>query len=293
MVAPSMPTWPKLDSPHSLVWRRVTAVAIGAGLLAASQPSLAAPAKDAAPEAEVIDTEARAMQAYREGQDAYETGDYGEALQLFLEAQSLYPSPDFHYNIGKCHEALESYEQAVISYKAYLRASQATYGELPEDAANVDNKIERLERQIESDRLAAEAAANKPPEVIIQTVPNKAPPGRALIITGAVLGGVGLGVAIAGAAVFGPQAGQLSSELEQVYTGNPERLTLAEARQIDADGRAAGLNQVMMISIGSAVALTGVALLAVGLVKKQRGAGPTITPTAGPQGAGLIIQGRF
>jgi hypothetical protein len=68
-------------------------------------------------------------------------------------------------------------------------------------------------------------------------------------------------------------------------------VTLEEARQLDTDGRAAELNQILMISIGSAVAVTGVALLAVGLVKKKKG--PTVTPIASPEGAGLMIQGRF
>ena len=51
-----------------------------------------------------------------------------------------------------------------------------------------------------------------------------------------------------------------------------------------------------MISIGSAVAVTGVALLAVGVVKKKKGASnktPTVTPTAGPEGAGIMLMGRF
>src|SRR5690606_21974625 len=122
-------------------------------------------------------------------------------------------------------------------------------------------------------------------------------PGRALIITGGVLTGVGVVLVGVGAGVFGSQAGQISNKLDDVYAGNPDRVTLEEARQLDADGRAAELNQIVMISLGSAVAVTGVALLAVGLVKKKNGSKkketPTVTPTAGPEGAGLMIRGRF
>jgi tetratricopeptide (TPR) repeat protein len=281
--------------PSSLTPRMV-ALGVGTCLLLSSVPTLAAPAagEDEADQ-EAIDTEARAMKAYRDGQEAYDAGDYSEALQLFLDAQSLYPSPDFHYNIGKCHEALESYEQAAVSYKAYLRAYRAAYNDDPADKANIENKIDRLEKQVEADKAAAEAAANKEPEVIIRTVPGEdkpKPPGRALIITGGVLTGVGVGVVIAGAAVFGTQAANISGQLDDVYeNGNPERVTLEDARVLDSDGRAAELNQVLLISIGSAVAVTGVALLAVGLVKKKKG--PTITPAIGPEGAGLVIRGRF
>jgi tetratricopeptide (TPR) repeat protein len=285
---------PTLKITRSDLALRSVALAVGTCVLVTSSPALAAPpeANDEAAQDPDIDTEARAMKAYREGQDAYDAGDYAGALELFLEAQSLYPSPDFHFNVARCHEALESYVQAVVSYKAYLRSYQSAYGSAAPDKTNTENKIERLERQIEADRAAAEAAANKQPEVIIRTVEAKGPPGRGLIITGGVFAGVGVGVAIAGAAVFGTRASDISSQLDQVYNdGNPERVTLEEARQLDADGRAAQLNQIVMISIGSAVAVTGIALLSVGLVKRKKA--PVVAPAIGPESAGLVIRGRF
>ncbi len=279
---------------------RLSAVGLSACLLATSAPAIAAPAEgeDEAQD-QPIDTEARAMKAYRDGQQAYADGDYGKALELFLEAQSLYPSPDFHYNIAKCHEALENYEQAALSYKAYLRSYTSAYGADPDDKANIENKIERLEKQIEAEQAAAEAERNKKPDVIIQTIETeRAPkPGVALMIAGGVLAGVGVGVAGVGGGVFGAAAARYDDELEDVYeNGNPGRVTLEQARQIDADGRAAELNQILTLTIGSVVAVTGVALLAVGVVKKRQGESertPTISPAIGPAGAGLLIRGRF
>lgn len=288
---------PRLQPSCSSFVLRVLALGVGVTVLTSSLPAIAAPAPEG--EGESIDTETRAMNAYREGQEAYDAGDYAKALELFLEAQSLYPSPDFHYNIGKCHEALENYKQAVISYKAYLRSYNSAYGEDPADKANIQNKIDRLEKQIEEAEAAAEAERNKKPEVIIKEVPGEdkpKPPGRGLIITGGVLTGVGVGVVVAGAAAFGSKAASISNELDDVYSGNPDRVTLEEARELDAQGRKAELNQIVMISLGSAVAVTGIALLAVGVVKKKKGASkktPTIAPTAGPDGAGLVIMGRF
>lgn len=276
---------PPFQSSWSSSTSRVLALGVAVALLSGSVPAFAAP--------EEIDTEARAMKAYRDGQEAYDAGDYADALELFLEAQSLYPSPDFHYNIGKCHEALENYEQAVVSYKAYLRSYNSAYGEDPADKANIQNKIDRLEKQVEADKAAAEAAANREPEVIIKEVPGegKRKPGLGLIITGGVFAGVGVGVAVAGAAVFGPRAARFSNELDDVYSGNPNRVTFEQAQEIDRKGRAAELNQILMISIGSAVAVTGVALLVVGVKKKKNA--PTVAPAVGPEGAGLLIQGRF
>jgi tetratricopeptide (TPR) repeat protein len=289
-----MPARPLLQPSCSSFAPRLLALAVGVSLLTGSIPALAAPPKG---EEEVDPTETRAMNAYREGQEAYDAGEYSKALELFLEAQSLYPSPDFHYNIAKCHEALENYEQALVSYKAYLRSYNSAYGEDPDDKVNIDNKIERLEKQIEAEKAADEAARNKEPEVIIKEVPGekKKTPGQGMIIAGGVLTGVGVGAAIVGAAVYGPRASNVSNQLDEVYSGNPDRLTLEDARALDAVGRNAELNQILMISLGSAFAVTGVALIVVGVMKKKKGAKetPTVAPAVGPESAGLFVTGRF
>ncbi|NVB39202.1 hypothetical protein G6O69_15270 [Pseudenhygromyxa sp. WMMC2535] len=276
---------------------RLLACTLGACLpLSAIVPPV--PAYAAAP---TEDSEARAMRIYNEGQDAYDAGDYETALQRFLEAQSLYPSPVFHYNIALCHESLENYEQAIISYQAYLNSYESAFGEPPEDTRSTEDKIERLEAQIEARnaREEAERAKASKPKVIVQQVEVEAerPPGRPLIITGAVLTGVGVLAAGVGGGVFGMRASNFGAQMNAVYEeGNPERVTLAEARELDASGRSAQLGQILSLSVGGAMAITGVALLAVGLGQKKRGNNektPSVTPTAGPEGAGLLIRGRF
>lgn len=247
------------------------------------------------------------MEAYNDGKAAYDAGEYKKALKLFLEAQSLYPSPVFHYNVGLCHEAMESWDQAVISYEAYLQSYNSAFGEDPEDKANTENKIERIQKIIEAEELAEQAEDDEddapapapiapPPADPVDDAPAK--PGRGLTITGGALIGVGVGVAAIGGAVFGAQAADASSQLDAVYDGgNPERVTLDEARELDQQGRSAQFNQILMLSIGGALAVTGVALLAVGIKKssdadKQR-ASASLVPTAGPSGAGFVLHGRF
>jgi tetratricopeptide (TPR) repeat protein len=263
--------------------------------------ALAAPPDDKADQAPV-DTEARAMQAYNDGKAAYDAGKYEDALKLFLDAQSLYPSPVFHYNIGLCHEALGNLDQAVISYEAYLRSYKNAFNEDPEDKVNTENKIARLNKQIELEKAEADKPAEPvepvvvpPPEQVDEPAkPSK--PGRGLIITGGVLTGVGVAVAVVGGAVFGMQAADISGQLDNVYLGgNPERVTLEQARVLDQDGRTAELNQILMLSIGGAVAVVGVALLATGVSKRNRAdsASAKLVPFAGPSSAGLVLQGRF
>jgi tetratricopeptide (TPR) repeat protein len=256
------------------------------------------PSEDKGP----VDTEARAMQAYNDGKAAYDAGKYEDALKLFLDAQSLYPSPVFHYNVALCQEALGNLEQAVISYEAYLRSYKNAFNEDPEDKVNTENKIERLNKQIELEK----AEANKPVEPVQPVQPvvvapaeqtdKPGNPGRGLIITGGVLMGVGVGVAVVGGAVFGAKTTEISGQLDNVLlAGNPERVTLEQARVLDEDGRAAELNQILLVSIGGAVAVVGVALLATGIVKRNRSGSRTATlvPVAGPNSAGFMVHGRF
>lgn len=275
---------------------RLLACTLTASLGLGSLPALAAPADDEAPASEQpIDTEALAMTAFNDGQAAYDRGEYQVALELFLEAQSLYPSPVFHYNIGRCYEALENYEQAITSYKAYLRSYKSSTGNDPDDKVNIENTVARLEKQVEAEQ-------NEPDPAPVVTPVDQDPeptrkPGRALVITGGVLTGLGAGALIIGGAVFGGQAMTVSRQLDEVYSGNPDNLTLAEARDLDAKGRSAELNQIIVMSAGSALAVTGVALLVVGVIKakkaKSSGAEARLVPALAPSHAGFVLTGRF
>lgn len=277
-----------------LAWLLTTSLVL-APLPGFAGPPAEAPASEPPPDDAPIDTEARAMEAFNEGQAAYDRGDYQTALELFLEAQSLYTSPVFHYNIGRCYEALENYEQAVTSYRAYLRAYKSATGGDPEDKANIENSIARLEKQAE----IARQERDKP--VIIQAPDQPEPeraPGRPLIITGGVLTGIGAGALIIGGAVFGGRAMTVSQQLDAVYSGNPDELTLADARSLDAQGRSAELSQIILMSAGGALAITGIALIAVGAKKNKQAkaeqkASARFTPALAPGHAGFVLSGRF
>lgn len=277
---------------------------VGLCVTLASLPVALAASPAASDEKGPVDTEARAMQAYNDGKAAYDAGKYEDALKLFLDAQSLYPSPVFHYNVALCQEALGNLEQAVISYEAYLRSYKNAFNEDPEDKVNTENKIERINKQLELQK----AEANKPAQPVAPVIvappsepqtdlePAPAHPGRGLIITGGVLTGVGVAVAVIGGTVFGLESADISGQLDDVYeAGNPDRVTLEQASALDEDGRAAELNQILLMSVGGAVAVVGVALLATGIAKRNRAGSSTarLLPVAGPSSAGLVLHGRF
>ncbi|MBK8241135.1 MAG: tetratricopeptide repeat protein [Deltaproteobacteria bacterium] len=236
----------------------------------------------------------QAMEAFARGSDNYNAAKYDVALRDFLEAASLYASPDFQYNIALCYEKLDKPEEAIAAFETYLKTKR----NVP-DRANVEDRIRRLREQIER---RGDTSDPTPPT----TEPSDGrAPGRALVISGAALLGVGAAVALGGGIGFGTAAKRRSDDLDDVQTGgNPQGLTFAEASALQDDGKRFELGQIALAAAGGAVAIVGVALLAVGLRKRAKGRsvagktaarwrGTTIAPSSTRNGFGLTLTGRF
>jgi len=238
--------------------------------------------------------EMRAEAHFRLGTIDYTAGSYQTALEHFQDAQGLFPSPQFHYNIGQCYEALDKLDEAITSYRAYLRG-------VPDasDEASVERKIQRLEELSELRRQQAEAVSNAATGPTPTDDRRDAPPGQKMIIGGGVLTGLGVVVAAAGGGAFGVLAKSRSDDVESIYAGNDAGLTLADAEQLDTEGRRFEALQLTSVAVGGALAITGAALLVVGVKQKRRAAAeqttrrPTIAPQLGREGFGLAISGRF
>lgn len=248
---------------------------------APSEEDEAAPAED--PNYE------RAVEAYRLGTELYNEAKFEEALAAFQEAATLYASPDFQFNIAKCYERLGKFEEAIRSYETYLRTAEDSG-----DAAVIEASIADLQRRIEERDAAAQNQLDTEPEP--EPGPSK-PPGRTLVITGGVLLGIGAAVGLGGGLGFGLQVSRDNATLGDVLGGNPDGLTFAEADEL---ANAAQLNQTLelvMIGVGGALALTGAALLGVGMAKNKKAKATTarlrIAPTWGRTGAGLSLSGSF
>jgi tetratricopeptide (TPR) repeat protein len=252
----------------------------------------AAPPKE--PEAEPAEDEPpddpnyeRAVEAYRRGTELYNEAKFREALESFQEAATLYASPDFQFNIAKCYERLGEYENAIRSYELYLRTAEDSG-----DRAVVEASIADLKDRLEKERAAA---AQKDPEPEPDTGPTK-PPGRALVITGGVLLGVGAVFALAGGLANGIPVSRNNKQLGDVLEGgNPDNLTFDEANTLAADARKLQTLEIVNIAIGSAIAVTGAALLGVGMAKnkKAKTARLQVAPSWGRSGVGLTLSGRF
>jgi tetratricopeptide (TPR) repeat protein len=58
---------------------------------------------------------------YAQGAAAYRAGQFDEAVELFLTADRLAPSPALSFNVARAYEKLEQPARALEHYRAYLR----------------------------------------------------------------------------------------------------------------------------------------------------------------------------
>ena len=66
---------------------------------------------------------AAAREAYRVAIQHFNLGEFNEALTSFKEAYRNFEDPTFLYNIAQCQRQLGLKQEAILSYRAYLRES--------------------------------------------------------------------------------------------------------------------------------------------------------------------------
>src|SRR5687767_10367698 len=72
---------------------------------------------------------------YERGEKLFALGKFDDALEEYQTAFDAKPLPGFLYNIGQCYRNLGDYDQAIFSFKKYLK--------LEPDAPNKE-AVERL-----------------------------------------------------------------------------------------------------------------------------------------------------
>jgi hypothetical protein len=131
----------------------------------------------------------RSRQAYAEGAAAYERGNYDKALAHFQNAYDLAPSPEFWFNIARCHERLGRWAEAASAYERYLSGKPTV-----EDAIQIRERISDLRVR------AAEAARvqQSPAPVVIAPPPER----PRLVVPALVMLGVTVTLAAGGAGAY-------------------------------------------------------------------------------------------
>lgn len=113
-----------------------------------------------------IDTEV-AKRHFRKGSEFYMAGQYNEALGEFQAAHLAKPLPAFYYNIARCFDRLERFDEAITAYQAYLDAGPAA-----QDVEKVKARIDKLrERAIAYAKLRSGAAPEVKPGPVPVPIP--------------------------------------------------------------------------------------------------------------------------
>jgi tetratricopeptide (TPR) repeat protein len=102
--------------------------------LAVAVPARTASANDPATRA--------ARRHFERGEKLFALGKFDDALEEYQTAFDAKPLPGFLYNIGQCYRNLGDYDQAIFSFKKYLKLEPEA-----ENRESVERLIEDLEEQ--------------------------------------------------------------------------------------------------------------------------------------------------
>jgi hypothetical protein len=173
------------------------------------------------------DTEV-ARRHFEKGRAFYDARDYHNALDEFLAARRAKAAPGLDFNIARCYDRLEDYDNAVRHYQLYLdaRPSSPDSAEIKERVAVLKQRAGEAEEAKKTGvqpRLAPEAPVLLPSALdgvpLVDSRAVEEERARRRRRNGAIAGGVVAGVVvIAGAVVLGvllsrPTAGYTQSDL--------------------------------------------------------------------------------
>jgi tetratricopeptide (TPR) repeat protein len=234
------------------------------------------------------EAEALARRAF----DAYSKSDYTSALSLYQQALQIAPAAAIYFNIASIYDKkLPDPELAIEFYRKCLTAPDAS----PDLALKASARIQVLNQELAQKRAGTTGQSSTKPETPI-TQPDEPPaePGRALRITGVVVGALGVAAVGVGSG-FGIDAKVKLDRARKVCTAATCK-TQSGVDDMKAAGSSATAATVLWIAGGVAIG-AGIGLYLFAPRKPE----PTSTsirelrldPVLGPTQAGLNLSGAF
>lgn len=263
-------------------------------------------------------------QLYERGRIRYETADYGGAIELWTEAYAaVEPVPEnasirasLLFNLGTAHQKayeidhdLTHLRRAKVLFSTYRKLVEATYTDEEarlEEQARIDGLIAEIDAILEARNAGPatkdeseeaqedadeEDATTPPPELEPENPPDPArddargdAKARAMMISGAVL--AGLGIAAAGVGIAGAVMGSKANDISGIDPNDLE----GRAAQFDY-GRTGNIVGIAGTVSAAVLVPTGAALLVLGRLRQKKAL--AVSPSAGPTWAGVFVQGRF
>jgi tetratricopeptide (TPR) repeat protein len=210
------------------------------------------------------------------GSAYYEQANYTDAVKEFTEAHRLSRRPDLLYNISVCYERLGRWDDAIAALQQYL----AERPDAP-DRAVIESRIANFAQRRDAERAQPPPA----PPPVAAPPPVVPPPARPRHVAGFVVGGVGLGLLVValGTGVAAHLAyDDLGNKCTPMMVCNGGDVSLRNEANI---GRALTLTTDVLLAVGGATLITGIALF---IVESRRPASAHARLL--PSASGLAVQ---
>lgn len=214
-----------------------------------------------------------------EGAELFGNEEYEAAIEKFEEAYALQPVPNLLYNIGRCYEQLEDWEEARHYFEQYTRSP-----DVDSDARR--HAMERIDNLRELQRAEQEESDDEPdPDEVIAETPEELRGGNREpnLVPGFVASGTGVG--LLGAAVLtGVFAQGNARQIDNTELAYEDRL------EAQSSARIQGIVADVFYVTGAAATAAGIYLL---LTAEPEATGEpqraAIHPWLGPDNAGLGV----
>ena len=95
------------------------------------------------------------------GEKLFALGKFDEALDEYQKAFDAKPIPDFLFNIGQCYRNLGDYQQAIFSFKKYLKLEPDAPDK--EQVEKLIDELEEKQERGEGQRLIGKKQEPPPP----------------------------------------------------------------------------------------------------------------------------------
>lgn len=106
------------------------------------------------------EAKAKARELYDQGVTNYNLGHYTPALGAFESGYRIWHDASFLFNIAQCERALNEYEEAERSYRAYLRETPS----LPDgDRERIQVLIQQMQKAAQAERAKQPPTGTQPP----------------------------------------------------------------------------------------------------------------------------------
>jgi tetratricopeptide (TPR) repeat protein len=233
-----------------------------------------------------------------------QAGDHDSAVELYLNAYQIIPQPLLLSNIGSEYQQMQKPVEALKYFCKYLEAD----GPQGDNAGYATAQAKTLYIELGGVSDVTDEDVCKPivkPAPVLAPTP---PPNPTLTETQPIAGPVdsgpktsplryvGLGVGVAGAAVFGVGVyyGLHAKSISDDITNHPTDLPWeGDIKAREQEGKDAEKKQVIFMVGGGAAVVAGAALFFIMTPKQPTETGVVFAPMATPESMGIAASGRF